>query len=229
MKETVQKLGHYKFYQLKPSHMLTSVTVLLCDFALPLDNQSKVIDLGTGSGVIPMLLTLKTDVTNVTGVEISPSLFEIAEKNISENSLEEKITLVNSDWRDLYDVYEEGFFSHVISNPPYLRIGTGRISPDKDRAGARAEIHGDMSDVVKISKYLAGEDGRIYYVYPVDRLDELKEIISSKGMSVGRFKYVFTKKKDGTVGEAEFFLIEFGLGLKYIGEEPVVLDGTRLY
>ncbi len=229
MKEILQELGPYKFYQLKPSHMLTSVTVLLCDFISPLSGKTQVIDLGTGSGVIPMLLTLKTEASDITGVEVSSTLFKIAEKNIRENSLEDKVSLLKSDWRDLYDIYDRGSFSHVISNPPYFKKDAGRISPHKDRAAARTEIFGDMTDLVRISKHLAGDRGRIYYVYPVDRLEELKEVIKNEGLSLGRFKFVYTKNKDGEVGDAQFFLAEFGIGCRYDEQERVILDGGRLY
>lgn len=229
MEETIHKLGDYDFYQLKPSHRLTAVTVLLCDFVNTIKKTDRVVDLGTGSAVIPMLLTLKSEAKKITGIEISSNLFKLAQKNIKENNLEDSVTLVNSDWRDLYNTFKVGSFDYVISNPPYLKAGTGRISPDKDRAGARAEVYGDMNDLVDISIYLAGKEGRIYYVYPMDRLKDLKSIIEEKGLSIGRFKLVFTKEENYKNNKPGFFLIEFGVGCEYKEEECVVLDGSNLY
>lgn len=229
MNETLSEIGHYKFYQFEPSHKLTSVTVLLCDFLGKVPQGSKVVDLGTGSGPIPLLLTLKSDARDITGVEISSNLIEIAEKNINENSLEKKIKLVNSDWRNLYDTFSFGSFDYVVSNPPYMKLGSGRISDDKDRAGARAEIYGDMSDIIKVSKHLAGDSGRIYFVYPIGRLEQLEELIGKEGLSVGRFKYIYTKEDSFKNDSPKFFLIEFGVDCEFEKEEGVLLDGSRIY
>lgn len=229
MEEIVQELGHYKFYQIKPSHQLTSVTVLLCDFAAPIETNEKVIDLGTGSAVIPMLLTLKTNASDITGVEVSKTLFNVAEKNIKENSLGNKIKLINSDWRDIYSKYNKGSFDKVLSNPPYIKKGTGNLSPNIDRAGARAEVFGDMNDLLDISIYLAGTSGRVYFVYPLDRLEQLKSLIKVHDLTIGRFKLVYTKEESFNSKSPSFFLIEFGVGCTYVEEEPIVLDGGRLY
>jgi len=228
--ETEHELGPYKFYQRKPSHRLTAVTVLLCDFVESSFNDNcNVIDLGTASAVIPMLLSLKSKSCHFTGIEISEELIKTAERNLKENNLGGRISLINSDWRDLYDKFSGGSFTHVVSNPPYMKEGASRLSPDKVRRAARAEVYGNMSDLVKVSKYLAGNSGRIYYVYPMERLEDLKETITNEGLTIGRYKEVFTQKKDGVTGDAEFFLIEFGVGCKLVKEESVTLDGSRIY
>lgn len=217
--ETFEKLGPYGFIQKKKGHRLTQDTVLLSEFLLPLDETDSVIDLGTGTGAIPLVLAWKTGVSRIEGVEVDDVAASIAQRNIEANNLSSRISITKKDFRDLPGLYPEGAFSVVVSNPPYVKAGSGRMSPVHERAVARGEVMGGLKDLVEVSSHLAGKDGKIFYVFPVLRLFELIGEIKEMRLKARRLKFVHTKP-DKT---ARLFLIEAGRTGELKIEEPVFL------
>jgi tRNA1Val (adenine37-N6)-methyltransferase len=217
---TSERLGPFSFLQLKNSHRLTSDTLLLADFIPPLNVNDKLIDLGTSTGAIPLLLADRYKEVKLTGVEIDKAVFELAERNVTSNNLTDRITLYNKDWRELRSVYAEGSFTHVVSNPPYVKAGHGRVSPNIGRAIARSEQAGTLKELIDISAYLAGEGGRIYYVFTASRYDEMLKALATHGLKPGRVCFVHTKKDE----TPQLFLIEAGQGLELEVMEAVTLQ-----
>ena len=206
----VETIGPYRFIQDRrlSSQRVTGDTLLLSDFVLPLLNNDKdasVIELGTGAGAIPLALRAGSEVKKFTGVELDKVAFELLVENINANALDGRITAVNFDWRDLYDIYPRGAFSVVVSNPPYIKRGEGRVSPSPARAMARSESMGELKDLVDISAYLAGDDGRICYVFPVKRRAELVNELKRVGFEVERME---------DVSGGKVFLVEAKFGLE---------------
>jgi tRNA1(Val) A37 N6-methylase TrmN6 len=217
--ETFENLGPYGFIQKKKGVRLTQDTVLLAEFLLPLQETDSVIDLGTGSGAIPLVLAWKTGVSRIEGVEVDGAAALIAQRNIEANDLSSRISIIKKDFRDLPGLYPEGAFSIVVSNPPYVKAGSGRVSPVRERAVARGEVMGDLRDLVGVSSHLAGKDGRIFYVFPVLRLFELIDEMKKTGLKARRLKFIHTKPGN----TARLFLIEAGrIGALKI-EEPLFL------
>ena len=207
--EILESLGPFFFIQRKAGHRLTGDTLALAEFVIPiLTDTDTIIDLGTGTGAIPLLLASKTKVKKITGIEIDTDTAGTAKKNVSVNGLEKRIEILNIDYRELKSIFPEGAFSIVVSNPPYTRAGTGRISPKKERAGARAELFGGLSDLVDISAYLAGKEGRIFYVFPKARLSEMREELVKAGLDARRLEFITAKPGR----EPDLFLIEAGRG-----------------
>ncbi|HEY4708005.1 MAG TPA: methyltransferase [Thermodesulfobacteriota bacterium] len=207
--EILESLGPYFFVQRKAGHRLTGDTLSLAEFAIPtLTDKDTVIDLGTGTGALPLLFAWKTKVRRITGVEIDAGTAATANKNVSANGIEHRVEILKRDYRELKSVYPEGAFSVVVSNPPYTKAGTGRISPKKERAGARAELFGGLSDLIDISAYLAGGDGRVFYVFPKARLSEMLEGLGRAGLDARRVRFISSKPGK----EPDLFLIEAGRG-----------------
>lgn len=205
--ETLESLGPYFFIQRKAGHRLTSDSVALSEFASSsLTENDTVIDLGTATGAIALLLAWKSAAKSITGVEIDRGAFETASRNVEANGLDERVKVINADYRDLPAVFPEGSFSAVVSNPPYTKAGTGRVSPDKERAIGRSEVMGGLSDLLKVSVHLAGKAGKIFYVFPTSRLSEMMEEASSFGLNVRRLRFLRT----GPEKNASLFLVELG-------------------
>lgn len=219
--ETAEELGPYLFIQKKPGHRLTVDSVLLSDFLPELKKTDSVVDLGAGTGAIPLILSYKTPVERITGVEVDPESATLARRNVTANGLQTRITILERDFRDLKDDFPEGSFTVVVSNPPYMKAGTGRVSPYRGRDAARCELHGGLKDLVAVSRHLAGKKGRIYFVFPVSRLFEMLGELKKAGLKTGRLRFVHTDEKR----PAKLFLIEAGRGegidLKI--EEPLFL------
>lgn len=151
--------------------------VLLADF-VEVKPKDRVIDLGTGTGVIPLLLATKNDPDQVVGVEIQPELVEMAKRSVEYNELENIIRIQKADIKQLKESFSAESFDLVVSNPPYLPLGQGRVNPDKSIALARHEIKVKLEDIIKISSYLVRYGGRVFYVYRAKRLDELLEVMN---------------------------------------------------
>jgi tRNA1Val (adenine37-N6)-methyltransferase len=219
-KETIVSLGPYFLIQRKAGHRLTSDTVALADFAAKsISGKNRVIDLGTATGALLLLLAWKTDAESLTGVEVEKEAASTAVKNVGANGLEARVSVVSADYRDLPAMYPEGAFTAVVSNPPYTKAGTGRVSPKAERALARSEAPGGLAELVSVSKYLAGKSGKIFYVFPVPRLPEMLTEAQKQGLAVRRLRFIHTGKGK----EARFFLVELGNcgGLEM--EEPLFL------
>ena len=203
--ETVERVGPFYFIQKKKGHRLTSDSVLLSEFVSDIDikDSCRIIDIGTGTGAIPLLLAARSQAT-ITAVEVERGACEAAKRNIIANGLGGRCTIINSDYRDLSDVYPYGSFDMVVSNPPYTKKGAGRPSPCKESEMARSEVLGSLSELVAVSGHLAGSKGRIFYVFPVIRLFEMLREARNAGLSVVRLRFIhFDRKK-----AARLFLIE---------------------
>lgn len=218
--ETIESLGLYFFIQRKAGHRLTNDAISLASFAAEfLSDDDTVIDLGTATGAIPLILSHTTNVKHITGVEVDEAASITARKNVDGNGLADKIEILNADYRTLVGKYPEGTFSAIISNPPYTKAGTGRVSPEKERAAGRYEVFGGLSDLVRVSSHLAGRSGRIFYVFPVSRLQEMLEEARISGLKVRRLRFVHT----GRDKKASLFLIELGRLGGLLLEEPLFL------
>ena len=130
-------------------------------------------DLGTGCGVIPLILALETPSVTIYGIEIQKDLAELASRNVKVNGMEASITIVHGDMKDLKSRLEPGTFDVVFSNPPYRKILTGRVNPEAERAVARHEIEATLSDVVSAAKLLLKPSGRFVVIYPAARAVDL--------------------------------------------------------
>ena len=112
-------------------------SILLTDFAKNIKQNSKVIDLGTGTGIIPILLYGKTKNTKFVGVEIQPEVAEMADRSVKLNLLENNIEILNTNILELSKIYNRGSFDVVTTNPPYKKINTGVINENNKKLIAK--------------------------------------------------------------------------------------------
>ena len=210
-----EKIGAYEFRQ--AGQRLTQDSVLLADFVLPLKKEDTVLDLGTGSGAVPLIFCLKSSVKKIVGVEINEKAVKAARENISVNGLAHRVEIMNRDWRTLKGIFPGASFSVIVSNPPYVKKGSGRLSPSSERALARHESAGTLRDLVEISEYLLSKKGRLFYVYPVKRLQELFAEFGRFGIKPVRISFVHA----GKGVDADVFLVEAGFQGELRVEGPV--------
>lgn len=146
--------------------------VLLADF-VQLKPGEQVIDLGTGTGIIPLLLSRKGPGCRFTGLELMPQMAEIAARSVVLNGLEEHIHIHCGDIRQATENYGKSSFDVVVSNPPYYKDGAGRISGDELRAAARSERYCALDELLDAVAALLKPLGRFYIVHRAERLAEL--------------------------------------------------------
>ena len=152
-------------------------SVLLSDFAKNIRHNSKVIDLGTGTGIINILLSGKTKASKFIGVEIQEEVAEMAKRSVELNNLEDKITILNENILNLKNLYDARSFDAVVTNPPYKKINTGLINENNKKLISRHEITASLKDFIHISSYLLKDFGEFYMVHRPDRLVDIFQLM----------------------------------------------------
>lgn len=173
-------------------------SVLLTDFAKDIRQNSKVIDLGTGTGIIPILLYAKTKNANFVGVEIQEEVAQMASRSVKLNSLENKIEILNMNILELNKKYKRGSFDVVTTNPPYKKINTGIINENDKKLISRHEITASLDDFVKISSFLLRDFGEFYMVHRPDRLVDIFNVMRKNKIEPKKIKFVYPNKNKKT-------------------------------
>jgi len=191
--ETIDDIlwGKLKLIQTKEGYRFSVDALILADF-VEVKARDKVIDLGTGNGVIPLLLAVKKNPAYILGVEIQPRLSSLAKRNVVLNKMEGKVEIKTGDFREL----ELGKrFEVVVSNPPYLRSGAGRTSPEPERAIARSEIYCTLPQLIAAASRFLAPEGRFYLIFPAKRLFELMLELRHQGFAPVKMRLVHSKPK----------------------------------
>lgn len=152
--------------------------------------RGEVIDLGTGSGIIPLLLAGKFAHPSVTGVEIQPGLAALAQRSVALNGLQEQVRILHADLREVAARLGRGRFHHVLSNPPYGAVARGKLSPSSERAIARHELMVRMDELVQAAAELLVDGGSVWLVYPAARLAELWSALQAHALRPRRVQTV---------------------------------------
>ncbi len=147
-------------------------SVLLSDFC-DLKNNSDVVDLGTGTGIIPLLIWAKNNLNKVYGVEIQREVAEMAERTMKMNGLENNIIIKNIDLKQAPNILGINKFDVVTSNPPYMNYGGGIVNPHDKKAISRHEIKCNLEDVIKSSSRLLKHNGKFFMVHRPHRIVDI--------------------------------------------------------
>ena len=145
--------------------------------------QDRVVDLGTGCGIIPLLLAFRKSVAHVTGIEIQESLANIAKRNVLLNEFDHRITILRADLKKVEFGMLDGPVDMVMSNPPYGGVRSGRLNRASEKAIARHELFGNLADVVQAATRLLPPRGRLALIYPARRLPSLLKEVSLGGFA----------------------------------------------
>ena len=173
-------------------------SVLLSDFARNIRNNSKVIDLGTGTGIINILLSGKTNASEFIGVEIQEEVAEMAKRSIELNKLENKIKIINENILNLKELYKQKSFDVVVTNPPYKKINTGLVNDEDKKIISRHEITARLEDFINIASYLLKDYGEFYMVHRPDRLVDIFNIMRKEKIEPKLIKFVYPNKNKKT-------------------------------
>ncbi len=151
-----------------------------------------VLDLGTGCGVIPLLLACRIPDAVIYGIEIQEELAEMAKSNVRDSGMEDRIHILQGDMKDLRNGMISGQADLVVSNPPYRRIGSGRMNPHAQRAVARHEIRACLADVTETARRMLDVSGRFVTIYPAERLAELLAQMQRSGIEPKYLRAVYS-------------------------------------
>ena len=166
--------------------------VLLSDFAC-IKNRHRVIDLCTGTGVIPLLIYGKYEPQSVYGLEIQEDMIEMAKRSAQLNSLEEKVFFLNEDLKNIECLKKLEKFDVVTVNPPYKLNNAGIINPNDKLAIARHEILCNLEDVISASRVLLKDNGRLFMIHRPERLADIFTLMRKYKIEPKRVKMIHPK------------------------------------
>ncbi|MBQ6132123.1 MAG: methyltransferase [Selenomonadaceae bacterium] len=152
---------------------------------------SRVIDLGTGTGVIPLLIA--DDVKEICAVELNSRMADLARRNVELNSLSEKISVVEGDYRKHRELFKAESFDAAIANPPYTPITDGEANKISGIARARHEFTATLEDVVKAARYVLKFHGAFYMIHLAARLCEIVDALHRHQMEMKRLRLIQPK------------------------------------
>jgi tRNA1Val (adenine37-N6)-methyltransferase len=146
--------------------------ILLAYFAAP-KAAEKVLDLGTGCGIVSLIMAFRCSDLQIYAVEVQKELADLASANIRQNGMDDRIELMFADLNGLMPQMIGGPCDLIVTNPPYYRVGSGRINPNSQRALARHEIKTTLQDILLSTRRLLRTSGRFVCIYAAERTADL--------------------------------------------------------
>ena len=191
-KERLDDLGrkNYKIIQNPDGFCFGMDAVLLSGYAKVKKGQ-RVLDLGTGTGISPILLEAKTEASHLTGLEIQEKSADMARRSVRYNDLEDKISIVTGDIKEAGSLFGAASFDVVTSNPPYMIGGHGLQNPSMPKTIARHEVLCDLEDVVRAASTVLVPGGYFYMVHRPFRLAEIITVMTKYQLEPKRMRFVY--------------------------------------
>lgn len=217
--DDLQRKG-YKIIQNTEKFCFGMDAVLLSGFATVKPGEL-VLDMGTGTGIIPILLEAKTEGKHFTGLEIQSESADMARRSVMLNNLKEKIDIVNGDIKEASKIFGKNVMNVVTVNPPYMNDLHGIKNPDMPKAIARHEVLCTLEDVVREAAAVLKQNGRFYMVHRPHRLVEIITMMTKYKLEPKRMRLVHPYKDK----DANMVLIEGLKGGKSMikVESPIVV------
>lgn len=166
-------------------------SVLISDFAKEIKKGSKVIDLGTGTGIIGTLLCAKTEASKIIGVEIQEEVYDMAKRSANLNNLQDRFEIINENIKDLDQILDMGTFDVVVTNPPYKKLNTGMVNENEKKLISRHEITATLEDFIQTAFKLLKDKGELYMVHRPDRLADIIELLRKNKLEPKILKFVY--------------------------------------
>lgn len=151
----------------------------------------KLLDMGTGTGIIPILMEAKTECSHLTGLEIQEESVDMARRSVELNGLSDKITIVTGDIKEADNIFPSASFDCITCNPPYMIGQHGLTNPEEPKAIARHEILCTLDDVVRQAAKLLKPGGHFYMVHRPFRLAEIMTTMSQYKLEPKRMRLVY--------------------------------------
>ena len=213
--------GRLKLFQKQQGYRFSVDAIVLADFARE-RAAGTVIDLGTGSGILAVLLSRTEAVREIVGIEVQEDLAALAEKNICYNECADRVTIIRADIRELKEKFSAAGFDAVISNPPFYPVKSGLLNEDSGKAVSRHELHGTLADFISISAYLLMRGGVFLTIYPCSRINDLMEEMRKATLEPKTLRFIHPKISE----PANLVLAE---GIKGAGKQARILPPLVLF
>ena len=167
------ELNNLKIIQNKNGFCFGIDSVLLSDFSRDLPKNATALDLGTGTGILGILLCGKTNLSKIYGIEIQKDVADMAKRSIELNNLSNKFEIINENIKNLSNHFQNDSFDAIISNPPYKKDNCGIKNESETKLISRHEITASLEDFISISSKLLKNNCSLYMVHRPERLSDL--------------------------------------------------------
>ena len=198
-------INNYKIIQNTDGFCFGIDSVLLSEFAKDIKNDSEVIDLGTGTGILGFLLLAKTKIKNVTGIEVQSEVADMAARSIELNNLKNKFKIINCNIKDILFHLKPESYDAVITNPPYKKLNTGGKNENEKKLISRHEVLADIFDFIEAAKKILKNNGCLYMVHRPERLCDIISGLRKNNIEPKLIRFVYSKE---TSSEAKLVLIK---------------------
>jgi tRNA1Val (adenine37-N6)-methyltransferase len=209
--ETTDELRAHglRVIQPKDGYRFSLDPLLLCDF-IGTGTVGRIIDLGTGCGIIPLILAGKIPDASLVGVELQEEMAGLAARNVALNGFQDRIDVVCDDVLSLRGRFPVSSFDLVTANPPYRKPGSGRVSPKAGRDLSRHESSAGLADFLAVAKYLVKPSGAICFINHPSRLPEFIHCAGELKLSLLMLRLVHSS----AAAQATMFLAQLAKGKK---------------
>ena len=218
----------YKIIQNTTGFCFGIDSVLLSDYAKDIKSGAEIIDIGTGTGIIGILLTGKTNNTHITGIEIQSEVADMARRSIKLNGIEDRFCIKNMNIKDIFKEMQQNKIDAIVTNPPYMRENTGAKNIEKKKLISRCEVECTLEDIIKISYKLLKSNGEFYMVHRAERIVDILFYLRQYKLEPKKIRFVHSK----VFKEPNLVLIKCvkdgGNGLK-IDKSLIVYDENGKY
>lgn len=182
-------LGGLKLIQAREGYRFSLDAILLAHFA-EVKGVDRAVDLGTGNGVIPLLLAHRSPFLNITGLELQPGMVERARRNVEYNNLGQRIEIIQGDIRKVEQILSRGWAELVLSNPPFWRKGEGLLNKHPEEAIARHEIELELPEMLFAATYLLAARGKLVFIHRAERMLEIMALLADYKLAPRRLRLV---------------------------------------
>ena len=166
--------------------------ILLSDFAKNIKKDSVVMDLGTGTGIISILLCKKTNLKKIIGVEVQKEVYNMAYKSLKLNKLENKFEIINENIINLENIYEKESIDVIVTNPPYKKQNSGLTNVDETKLISKHEVLANLEDFINISKKLLKDKGELYMIHRPERLVDIFYLMRKYNIEPKEIRFVYS-------------------------------------
>ena len=205
--ETINYLLGYenlKIYQDTEMFNFSLDSVLLPNFVTITKKTKRILDIGTGNAVIPMILTTKTDAL-IDAVEIQKDVYELGKKSIELNNLQDKINIMNQDIKEYSKNMETDTYDVITCNPPFFKVTeTSNLNMNDYKTIARHEVKLNLDDIMSIGRKLLKNNGNIAIVHRTDRLIDIITTMRKYNIEPKKIRFIYPKKNT----ESNIVLVE---------------------
>ena len=221
--ETLDTLfrGRLSIIQSKKGYRFSIDALMLAHFATARGGE-RVVDLGTGNGVVALILASRYPSLKVAGLEIQEEMARRAVRSAALNRVGHRVSIVQGDVREIEQFFPAGSFDVAVCNPPYRGVTSGRINPDPEKRVARHEIKARLRDFLRAAAYLLRSGGKIALVYPATRMVDLLQAMREEELEPKRVRLVHSFEGSG----AALVLAE---GVKGASSELKIMPALIVY